>query len=57
MQDYFLDSGCNYKLSLINGLDRNNYNIIERPICDQMRINLVDGLGDKIQSSSWLLIK
>ena len=29
----------------------------ERPICDQMGITLVDGLGDKIQSSSWLLKK
>ena len=29
--------------------------IPERPICDQMGITLVDGLGDKIQSSSWLL--
>ena len=26
-------------------------------ICKELGINLVDGLGDKIQSSSWLLNK
>jgi len=31
-----------------------SYNIL---ICDQMVISLIDGLGDKIQSSSWLLKK
>ncbi len=29
--------------------------IPERPICEKMGIALIDGLGDKIQSSSWLL--
>jgi len=37
--------------------DQNNNTIPERPICDQTGITLVDGLGDKIQSSSWLLKK
>ena len=46
-----------YDLSFANGGDQNNNTIPERPICDQMGINLVDGLGDKIQSSSWLLKK
>ena len=52
-----LDFGSEYKLSFANGGDQNNNTIPERPICDQMKITLVDGLGDKIQSSSWLLKK
>jgi cytidyltransferase-like protein len=52
-----LDFGETYDLSFANGGDQNNYTIPERPICDQMGITLVDGLGDKIQSSSWLLKK
>ena len=50
-----LDYGATHDLSFANGGDQNNNTIPERPICDQMGINLVDGLGDKIQSSSWLL--
>ena len=50
-----LDFGETYDLSFANGGEQNNNTIPERPICDQMGINLVDGLGDKIQSSSWLL--
>ena len=52
-----LDFGNEYELSFANGGDQNNNIIPERPICDQMGITLVDGLGDKIQSSSWLLKK
>ena len=52
-----LDFGSEYELSFANGGDQNNNTIPERPICDQMGITLVDGLGDKIQSSSWLLNK
>tara|TARA_B110001452_G_scaffold265334_1_gene269801 strand:+ start:1229 stop:1681 length:453 start_codon:yes stop_codon:yes gene_type:complete len=52
-----LDFGSEYELSFANGGDQNNSTIPESPICDQMGINLVDGLGDKIQSSSWLLKK
>ncbi|MDB9894018.1 hypothetical protein OAC80_05215 [Flavobacteriaceae bacterium] len=50
-----LDFGSEYELSFANGGDQNNNTIPERSICDQMGITLVDGLGDKIQSSSWLL--
>ena len=49
------DLGSEYELSFANGGDQNNNIIPERPICDQMGITLVDGLGNKIQSSSWLL--
>ena len=52
-----LDFGEDYDLSFSNGGDQNNDTIPERSICDQMGITLIDGLGDKIQSSSWLLRK
>ena len=52
-----VDFGLEYELSFANGGDQNNNTIPERAICDQMGITLVDGLGDKIQSSSWLLKK
>ena len=52
-----LEYGESYDLSFANGGDQNKNTIPERPICDQMGITLVDGLGDKIRSSSWLLIK
>ena len=38
-------------------LDQNNDTIPERPICEELGIELLDGLGRKIQSSSWLLNK
>jgi D-beta-D-heptose 7-phosphate kinase/D-beta-D-heptose 1-phosphate adenosyltransferase len=40
-----------------NGGDQNNELIPERSICEKLNIKLIDGLGDKIQSSSWLLNK
>tara|TARA_A100001015_G_C14803364_1_gene637844 strand:- start:6 stop:419 length:414 start_codon:yes stop_codon:yes gene_type:complete len=38
-----------------NGGDQFNDIIPEAPICQERGIELVDGLGDKIQSSSWLI--
>jgi D-beta-D-heptose 7-phosphate kinase/D-beta-D-heptose 1-phosphate adenosyltransferase len=46
-----------FELAFANGGDQNNDTIPERPVCDEVGIALVDGLGDKIQSSSWLLKK
>lgn len=46
-----------YKLAFANGGDQNNDTIPEANICNQYGIELIDGLGDKIQSSSWLLKK
>ena len=43
------------KLSFANGGDQNNDTIPERSICEGLGIELIDGLGEKIQSSSWLL--
>ena len=51
------DFGTDYELSFANGGDQNNNTIPERSICDRLGISLFDGLGDKIQSSSWLLKK
>ena len=51
------DFGQEYELNFANGGDQNNNTIPERLICDQMGISLIDGLGDEIQSSSWLLKK
>jgi D-beta-D-heptose 7-phosphate kinase/D-beta-D-heptose 1-phosphate adenosyltransferase len=49
--------GDSYELAFANGGDQNNDTIPERSICEKMDIALIDGLGDKIQSSSWLLKK
>jgi len=43
------------KLAFANGGDQNNGTIPEADICRIFDIELIDGLGDKIQSSSWLL--
>ena len=49
------DFGAIYELGFANGGDQNNETIPEQPVCEEMKIALIDGLGDKIQSSSWLL--
>ena len=49
------DYSTEYELAFANGGDQNNDTIPERPICEEVGIALIDGLGDKIQSSSWLL--
>lgn len=46
-----------YKLHFANGGDQSNSKIPEKEICQNLGINLIDGLGEKIQSSSWLLKK
>ena len=38
-----------------NGGDQNNNTIPETEICNKVGIELRDGFGDKIQSSSWLI--
>lgn len=45
----------NHELAFANGGDQNNTTIPEREICKKLSIELIDGLGQKIQSSSWLL--
>jgi len=44
-----------YDLAFANGGDQNNDTIPEIEVCNRLGIKLIDGLGDKIQSSSWLI--
>ena len=46
-----------FELYFANGGDQNNDICPEVPVCKKYGIGLIDGLGDKIQSSSWLLKK
>ena len=46
-----------HKLAFANGGDQNNNTIPEADICRELGIELIEGLGNKIQSSSWLLDK
>ena len=43
------------RLVFANGGDQTNELIPEANICNHLNIDLIDGIGDKIQSSSWLL--
>jgi hypothetical protein len=49
--------GNEYHLTFANVGDQNNNSIPEVSICQSLGIELIDGLGEKIQSSSWLLSK
>jgi len=49
--------GNDFQLAFANGGDQNNDTMPERPTCEELGIELIDGLGGKIQSSSWLLNK
>lgn len=51
------DLSADFEFAFANGGDQNNDSIPEVPICQKLGIDLIDGLGDKIQSSSWLLNK
>lgn len=46
-----------YSLAFANGGDQDNTSIPEKAVCKELGIKLIDNLGDKIQSSSWLLKK
>jgi cytidyltransferase-like protein len=49
--------GEDFELYFANGGDQNNESISESEVCNEKTIGLIEGLGDKIQSSSWLLKK
>jgi cytidyltransferase-like protein len=53
----FNQYGNEYQFAFGNGGDQNNDIIPEKPICEELGIELIDNLGSKIQSSSWLLNK
>lgn len=49
------DFNKEYELFFGNGGDQINTDIPEKNICDKLKIKLIDGLGNKIQSSSWII--
>lgn len=51
------EMSSDYNLIFGNGGDQDNSTIPETDICKKLGIDMVDNLGDKIQSSSWLLNK
>ncbi len=56
--EYLADEyGEDFELYFANGGDQNNESIPESEVCKEKSIGLIEGLGDKIQSSSWLLKK
>ena len=44
-----------YELYFGNGGDQDSSTSPETPVCKKVGIGIIDGLGNKIQSSSWLL--
>lgn len=46
-----------FNLIFANGGDQTNTSIPEAETCEFLNIKLIDGLGKKVQSSSWLLNK
>lgn len=44
-----------YKLFFANGGDQNNNSIPEITMCEKLGIQLLENMGKKVQSSSWLL--
>ena len=57
IQKIVKDYGKDYEIAFANGGDQNNETIPEKPVCKKLGVALIDGLGGKIQSSSWLLKK
>ena len=57
IRSIFETYGQEYQIGFANGGDQDSHSIPEAPICKELNIELIDGLGAKIQSSSWLLNK
>tara|TARA_A100001015_G_scaffold321438_1_gene452183 strand:+ start:1185 stop:1610 length:426 start_codon:yes stop_codon:yes gene_type:complete len=57
IKNIYNELGHKYDLMFGNGGDQDNSSIPETKMCESLGIKLVDGLGTKIQSSSWLLNK
>ena len=55
LKQLYNEYGAMWDLTFANGGDQTNESIPESVTCNKLGIKLVDGLGDKIQSSSWLL--
>lgn len=50
-------AGDDLEFKFINGGDRSNGEIPESAVCGDLGIEILDGFGEKVQSSSWLLSK
>lgn len=57
LENVFNDFGKQFELYFANGGDQNIDTSPEVPVCKKYGVRLIDGLGEKIQSSSWLLKK
>ena len=57
LEKVFIDFGKQFELYFANGGDQNIETSPEVHVCKKYGIRLIDGLGKKIQSSSWLLKK
>ena len=57
LEKVFIDFSKQFLLYFANGGDQNIDTCPEVPVCKKYGIRLIDGLGEKIQSSSWLLKK
>jgi cytidyltransferase-like protein len=57
LESLYQKFGSSYFLAFGNGGDQTNHYIPESSICQTLGIELIDGLGSKIQSSSVLLNK
>ena len=57
IENIFKNFSSDFDFYFANGGDQSNRNCPEKPICEKLGVVMVDGLGDKIQSSSWLLNK
>ncbi len=57
IQEIYNTYHTHYELYFANGGDQNNKICPELEVCKKLGVKLIDGLGDKIQSSSWLLKK
>ena len=55
LRQIYNDYGKIWDLYFANGGDQDNKSIPESVVCEKLGIKLIDGFGDKIQSSSWLL--
>ena len=55
LEKIYKDYSSEGELFFANGGDQDNNNIPEFQICKKLGIGLIDGMGEKIQSSSWLL--
>lgn len=53
----FNEYSSHYDFTFANGGDQTINSIPETKKCNELGIKLIDGLGDKIQSSSWILNK